>query len=735
MINIELREYQKNILDTCLKDNTLVILPTGTGKTIIAFFLIIERLKLYPDKKVYFLAPTKPLVSQHYQNFIKIFEEYKDKSILITGDINNERRSYLYKQGQIIFITPQTLQNDLISGKVIFYDSSTIIFDEAHRAVKKYSYTFIAQRFYSQNKDGRILALTASPGWNIDRIKEVMENLHIKNIEIRTGKEEDIEKYMKDIDIEKYEVDLDDKIKNIISLLNKAYYDRLYKVKELDPSIEIYKGKTDILQWITEIKKNMQYSKDYRLRIIIILLSELLKISHAIELLETQSLGTFIDYYNQIENSIRKSRADYNIINDIRIKKAVNLTKEYINHGLEHPKLLKLIEILKENKDKKIIVFAQIRKTLDIIKDVCLKNGIKAEKFVGKKEMNRLKQAELLKMFSENQFSVLLSTSVGEEGIDIPKVDIVIFYEPVPSEIRYIQRRGRTGRGEIGRTIILITRGTLDQRFYWVAIQKERKMFTLIKRLKKYINININNNIETKMEKTETKNNTGIIKYISNSSQETTKEDNTPIIIADYKEKESGVIQTLANTDILVKLDNLETGDYIIGDYIIERKNILDFINSILDGRLYNQLERLKDLNSILILEGSDDNLDLNTQITKNYLRTLILKIMFEYDIPIIRTYDFLETANYLYLLAKNYKKFPKIPEKLKKYSDLDEIKLEILKIIPGIGENLAYKLLERFKSLKNIFLAQKADLRDMIGEKKADRIKKIFEEEFKKLE
>jgi Fanconi anemia group M protein len=746
MSSIELREYQKNILESCLRENTLVILPTGTGKTIIAFFLIIERLKLFPDKKIYFLAPTKPLVTQHYNNFIKFFPELRDKSIVITGDVQQERRNYLYKQGKIIFVTPQTLQNDLISGRVTFYDASTIIFDEAHRAVKKYSYTFIAKKFVEQAKDYRIIGLTASPGWNIERIEEVINNLYIKNIEIRTGEEKDIKKYMTSIKIKRIDVELNNELNNIRDLIIKAIDLRISKIKELDPSIDINKGKKDILNWIEEIKKNLEIrGRDYRLKEIVELLSETLKIYHALEVLETQTLYTFISYFKDIENDIRKSKADYEVLNDIRIKKAIYLAKEYINKNIEHPKLLKLIEILKENKDKKIIVFAQIRKTLDRIKEYCDKNNIKAEKFVGKKEMSRSEQIKLLKDFSEGKFNVLLSTSVGEEGIDIPKVDIVIFYEPVPSEIRYIQRKGRTGRGEIGEVIILVTKNTMDERFYWVSIKKEKKMLYIVKKIKKYLKINNNieeNNINNKMMVENVERSRGIFKYITgsqtsqekdNSSNIINTKSNIPMIIVDYKEKESGVVQTLANTDILIKLENLDIGDYIIGDLIIERKNILDFINSIIDGRLYNQLEKLKDKKSILILEGTEDSLGIDTNISINYIRTLILKIILEYKIPIIRTSDFLETANYLYLLAKNYNKFPNIPEKVKNYEDLDEVKLEILKSIPGIGENLALKLLERFKSLKNIFLANKTDLENVVGEKKAERIKKIFEEEYKK--
>lgn len=732
-MQIELREYQKNILKSCLLDNTLIILPTGTGKTIIAFFVIVERLKQFPDKKIFFLAPTKPLVNQHYNNFIKIFPEYKEISISITGETHPDRREYLYKQAKIIFVTPQTLQNDIINGKVTFYNASTIIFDEAHRAVKKYAYSFIAKKFVEQSQNSRIIGLTASPGWNIERIQEVVNNLYIKNIEIRTGREKDIAKYIKPIDIKRIDVELDEEFLQIEDLLKRAIDFRIEKIKDIIPDFSIKKGKKDVLEWIDEIKKQIDINpRNNRLKQAFILASEILKILHALEVLETQTLYTFLEYFSSINKDLRKSRADYYVLEDIRIKKAIYLAKKLLESGKEHPKLKKLIEIIKENKDKRIIVFAQIRKTLDRIKEFLDKEGINSQKFIGKKEMGQAEQIKILRNFAEGKFNVLLATSIGEEGIDIPKVDIVIFYEPVPSEIRYIQRRGRTGRGEIGKVYIFVTKKSIDERFYWVAINKERKMFKLIKHIKKYLKpitmdtVNLNKQENKKEE---------IGKNITNFILKTEKKENQKIdigtIIADYKEKDSGVLQILSERDVLIKLENLDIGDYIIGDYIIERKTILDFISSIADGRLNDQLSKLKDKNAILILEGDEEDFYIAPELSPNYIKSLILKIILEYKIPIIRTKNFIETSNYLYILAKNINRFPTIPEFSKEY-DEDKIRENILKQVPGIGDQLAKRLLERFKSIKNIILAKKVEIENIIGESRAEKLKKIFEGEYK---
>lgn len=743
---IELREYQKNILKSCLEKNTLVILPTGTGKTIIAFFLIIERLRQYPDQKAFFLAPTRPLVNQHYENFKKLFPDYSNEALAIHGDINKERRRYLYKQAKIIFVTPQTLQNDIISGIVNFYDASTIVFDEAHRAVKKYSYVFIAKKFIEQSKNPRIVGLTASPGWNIDRIQEVINNLYIENVEIRTGKEKDISKYIVKIDIEPVYVDLDERIKNISDLLKKALEIRLDKLKEIYPNIEIKKGKKDVLEYIDELKKEIMLNrKDKNTRQALLLLSEMLKIVHAIELIETQTVETFLSYFKSLESNIRKTYSQRLVLSDIRIKKAIEIANSIIREGKEHPKLFVLNNLVLNNKDKKIIIFAQIRKTLDVIKKYFDKNNIKSEIFAGKKYMTQTEQIKIIDRFRKGDYNVLLATSVGEEGIDIPKVDIVIFYEPVPSEIRYIQRRGRTGRGEFGKVMILVAKDTLDERFYWVAINKERKMFRLIKRIIKYLKMSSNNYImnsserekylDDKKDKKE-----GISKFLYSSTDKTEenikKEDKNEVtkIIADYKEKDSGVMQILYEMNVLLELQNLHVGDYIVGEYIIERKSFIDFINSIIDGRLYSQLNSLKEVEDkkpILILEGDEDIL-IDTTLHENYIKSIILKIILEYKIPIIRTKDFIETAKYIYLLSQESYLNARLPQFQKNIKSLDDVKLEILKTIPGIGENLAKKLLNRFKSLKNIFNANKVELEKIVGEVKADRIKKIYEEEYR---
>jgi len=96
----------------------------------------------------------------------------------------------------------------------------------------------------------------------------------------------------------------------------------------------------------------------------------------------------------------------------------------------------------------------------------------------------------------------LVATCIAEEGLDIPSVELVVFYEPIPSEIRYIQRRGRTGRKKFGKVKILITQDTIDEGFYFASLKREKQMRDVVSRLEKELNVTIPRTslIQTKKE-------------------------------------------------------------------------------------------------------------------------------------------------------------------------------------------------------------------------------------------
>jgi Fanconi anemia group M protein len=101
--------------------------------------------------------------------------------------------------------------------------------------------------------------------------------------------------------------------------------------------------------------------------------------------------------------------------------------------------------------------------------------GIKAGFLIGKAGetgLKQKKQIETVQNFRDGIYKVLIATRVGEEGLDISEVNYVIFYDNVPSSIRYVQRRGRTGRKDSGKLIVLIAKDTIDETYYWIGKRK-----------------------------------------------------------------------------------------------------------------------------------------------------------------------------------------------------------------------------------------------------------------------
>jgi Fanconi anemia group M protein len=482
--SIKPREYQKTIAETASNKSCLVVLPTGLGKTLISVLVTANRLEKYPESKAMVLSPTRPLCAQIQKVFRNALNIDPEKIILITGKIKPKDREELYKKSKIIVSTPQCIELDLKSNKISLTDFSIITFDESHRSVGDYSYTFVAKKYKEQSKYPLILGLTASPGGSYEKIEEIRKNLFIEAVEIRTEVDKDVKAYVKPIAREWVYVDFPEQFQMIKGLLEECLKESVYWLKEHN-FIQTYKpSKKELLLLQQKIgSKYMQGAKNYSLIWAMIRLAEAVKIEHAIELLETQGISSLFEYLKKLEAS--KKRTDKKLMKDPRIREVVKITEDLQKKGIDHPKLEKLQEILKnlvqQKPDIKIIVFANYRYTVDKINQLLKDNGIKSEILIGqatkeKAGLTQEQQIEVLKRFAAGEFNVLVSTSIGEEGLSVPDVDYIIFYESVATEIRAIQRRGRTGRTSPGKVIYLISKNTRDEAYYWSAFHREKKM-------------------------------------------------------------------------------------------------------------------------------------------------------------------------------------------------------------------------------------------------------------------
>ena len=496
------REYQEEIFKTCIEKNCLIVLPTGLGKTLIALMISIDRMKKFPGKKVLFLAPTKPLAEQHLNYFKKNLPELFGGMDLFTGAVSPTKRKKIWEKGDIIFSTPQCIANDLKKRLYSLSEVCLLIEDEAHRCVKNYDYNFISEKFQSQSKNPRIIGLTASPGSDQSKIREICKNLSIEEVELRTRESPDVKKYLQELEFEKREVDLPKEfieIKNILKKIFDEYTDEL-KMKNFlfGPVSKI--SLIELQRRIgIQLSKNLSHPSSY---FAISLVSQAIKLSHAMDLLETQTLESFYKYLRKLfsEAEKGKSKGVKRLVLREDFRLAHDKTRFLLERGEEHPKLQEIIRLVrdekKDSKSPKTIIFTQFRETASLIsKNINKLSGINSKVFIGQanKEgggLNQKEQKEIIDNFSNGETNVLCATCIAEEGLDIPEVDSVIFYEPVSSAIRSIQRRGRTARLSKGKLIILITKGTKDEFAYYTSRAREKKMEKSIKEIKEELNKN-----------------------------------------------------------------------------------------------------------------------------------------------------------------------------------------------------------------------------------------------------
>ena len=498
------REYQQNIFSNSINKNSFVILPTGLGKTIIALMLFVYYFNK-TNKKVLFLAPTKPLVVQQKKSFEKFISNKNDFNFCeILGTTISKKREKLYIENDFFFGTPQVIENDIINKIINLDDFCFVVFDEAHRATKNYSYCFLANEFNKFNIKN--LCLSASPADTYDGIKMVMENLKIEHLEIRKIDDSDVLEYVQSVKIDRVYVELKDNILEVFDLLRECYKNFLTKLKNteiiLTNNFNNYETitKTNLLNLQNMLRvfvsKNPSNKNNWEA---ISITSAIMKLDYGIELLSSQEIISAYNYFKNFFN-VDKSKAAEQLKININFREAFRKIEELKNQNITHPKIDKLKEIIegeiKKNKNQKIIIFNSYRDSVIKINEEINKiENIKSSIFVGQAKKNQINfsqktQKEVLQNFREGVINVIVSTSVGEEGLDIPQANLVIFYEPIPSALRTIQRVGRVGRFESGRAIILMCEGTKEVNMNYVSSAKEKRMYKALEKVRKEINEN-----------------------------------------------------------------------------------------------------------------------------------------------------------------------------------------------------------------------------------------------------
>ena len=721
---------------SCAKGNCLIILPTGLGKTKTAILAAAQRLSSYPSSKILFLTVTKPLAEQIYNEVRECMDLDENKIVLFTGSVAPQKREELWKSSIVTVSTPQCVENDVINGRISLEDVSLLVADEAHNAVKDYSYTWLVKQYHKKAKFPRIIGLTASPGSDLEKIQEVCTNLFIEEIEIRTDNDPDVKPYVQEINMEWVKVDLPPVFLEVQKFLQDFLKERIEKLKKwgiLHRADLRYVSKTDLLELQAQLRgRAASGEKDFVLWNAISLLAEIMKVYHGLGLLETQGIVSLFKYMDKLqqESLTTKVKAVKNAVKDLNFRSALVKVQKLYEEKIEHPKLIELQKIIeseiKKNKDGKIIVFNQYRdNAADIVEKLNSIENANAKIFVGQLKkgetgLSQKEQKKILEEFRGGLFNVLVATSIGEQGLDIPQVNLVIFYEPIPSAIRHIQRRGRTGRHEKGRVIVLMAKNTRDEGYRWAAHHKEKRMYRNLEDLKRKIKLQSGRKEEA------------LTSFLKEKKIK---------IFADYREKGSGVIKEIADMEIDLKLESLSNADYLLSSRVgVEFKTVQDFVDSLMDGRLLEQIKNLKNNfeRPLVVVEGIEDIYSVRN-VHPNAIRGMLATIAVSYGIPILFTKNFKETASLLQLIAKREQEETGSfnIHGSKKPMSIKELQEYIISSLPGVGIMLARPLLKEFKTIKNVVNAEQKDLEkiEKIGPKKAKQINEIVNREYQILE
>ncbi len=701
---VEKRDYQDRLSDICLRQNCLIIAPTGLGKTIIAALFIAKSLIEEQNRRFLLIAPTRVLVGQHTTTLKDVLSLDPETITEITGEDSIEKRIERWKK-KIVVATSEITISDLDKGIFKPEEFYSIIFDEAHHAIGNHPYTLLSSSIHIRKPDIRVIGFTASPPSEKDKQEEVLNKLNIKHVEVITENSPEVKKYFLGSEMEII------KIKPTPALL-KIRQDLLTTIQRIRENLD-KKGilgnvETSSLKKLIEIgKKDLGIEERSQI-------TSLIRLYHCLDIAESHGIEPFIIFCEKI--FLKRGKSAANLRDDLNFKAAYETAKSMLIVREEHPKVLELKKILKnKNEGDRVIIFSNYKDTIKMLYEKALLWGLSADYLIGKRgefSQSQKKQLETLNKMNKGEKNILFATRVGEEGLDIIECNLVIFYDSISDAVRFIQRKGRTGRKKKGRVLVLVMEGTKEEVLFWIGKKRIEKGMEIIK-------------------KSEVAQNTVPLERFINGKNQGVK------VIVDTRE--NIVIKTMLNNNpnIDVEEQMLDVGDFVLSeDVCVERKTLKDFASSIIDGRLFPQLIQLKQKYSkpILILEKGPQS----DRISQNAFFGALASVITDFNIALIITESTEESAALMYVIAKREqvekKKGIKIREGEKPIS-IKEIQRYILAGMPGVSNILATRLLERFGTLQNVFNASENELFDVkgIGDVMAKRIKEITIADFNK--
>ncbi|XP_047193524.1 Fanconi anemia group M protein isoform X2 [Scophthalmus maximus] len=516
--NYPIREYQLRISEAGLFQNTLVCLPTGLGKTFIAAVVMYNFYRWYPSGKIVFMAPTKPLVAQQIEACYKVMGIPQAHMAELTGSTAAKQRQEVWRSKRVFFLTPQVMVNDLSRGTCPALQVKCVVIDEAHKALGNHAYCQVIRQLGTQTLQFRILALSATPGGDSKSVQSVISNLLISHIELRSEESPDIQAHSHQRIVEKMVVPLGEALSahqaRYLQVLEK-FMSRLVQNRVMAHRDLRTLTKYQLILARDQFRKNPppnvkgpqqgMLEGDFALCI---------SLYHGYELLMQMGLRSLFFYIQGIMDGSREmSRARnelqrtptfidlYHEMEAMFVKPSAGPDESFI---YSHPKLEKLEGVVLQHfilsaesstdndalgaESTRVMIFSSFRESVQEIADMLNRHApmIRVMTFMGQasagkgvKGFTQKEQLEVVHRFRQGGFNTLVSTCVGEEGLDIGEVDLIVCFDAQKSPIRLVQRMGRTGRKRQGRIVVILAEGR-EERTYNQSQSNKRSVYKSI---------------------------------------------------------------------------------------------------------------------------------------------------------------------------------------------------------------------------------------------------------------
>lgn len=473
---VEVRPYFRTAFDAWRTgENFGLVADTSMGKTYLAYALADD--VLAAGKRIVFSAPTSVLCEQHAALAKSVFRLPADDVRFVRGTWTPKRRAGMWNGGRILIATPQTIANDLARGALALDGVGLVIIDEGHHAARTHASIAVASAAHAYG--ARILALTASPGGDTERIERIRSNLHLDRW-VRIA-EEDTQAFRPPVTEERETVPIANDARGAIAGLEDLL-ERLTTLLVTHGFLE----RAERAPSPAEIKNAIDRIRAKSTLSLLPLATAAQQVMHVLTIAVSDDYGAAAQSMRRALGRTNRNGEPTKTARRLQATSEVRAALERFDalasSGALHPKQDALVRVIRTAMDAtahplRVLVF-------DRYADGCLrlaeilrnKLGVRVEVALGRARMRPEALIATIHAFGHGEFPILVGTDVIREGIHVPAIDHLVAYSPPRNERELIQLYGRVGRSDPGRVTTLVADHTIDLRYVFSANARAQRM-------------------------------------------------------------------------------------------------------------------------------------------------------------------------------------------------------------------------------------------------------------------